>query len=101
MTGVCFVMPRVCETRLMRSISKNPDRLPGALSLMIGPYIELCIQPSCQFDVWVASLPEKDSLEGSAASIESLSDDINMALPISGWRITDLALKPIQLLQLE
>ena len=68
---------------------------------MIGPYIDLCIRASCQLGVWVASSPQKDSLERSAASIESLSDDINMALPISGWRITDLALKPTQLLQLE
>lgn len=47
------------------------------------------------------SSPQEHPLERRTASIETLSDDIDMTLPVPGGGISDLPLKPTQFLQLQ
>lgn len=55
----------------------------------------------CNIAFVAARSPEEHPLEWRTASIESFSDDIDMALPVSGGGISDLPLEPTQLLQLK
>ena len=95
------------HTTKIPSVRKRCQATGGAWLKLLGHLLveETALTDPCasisQLCFGTAGSPEKDSLERSTASVESLSDDIDVTLPVSGWRVLDPAFKPTQLLQLE